>query len=136
MLYHLYEWQHALLTPARLAAEMTRSAYQHPLNPLSYTQAGRTIAAGAEVFERATRRFGKPTFGLAETSIGGKNIAVTEETVVEKPFCTLLHFRRAVKRRDPKVLIVAPMSGHFATLLRGTVKALLPHHDIYITDWH
>lgn len=136
MLYHLYEWQHAVLTPARLAAELTRSVYQHPLNPLSYTQAGRAVAAGAEVFERATRRFGKPAFGLETTRVGGQEIKITEETVIEKPFCTLLHFKRAVKRRDPKVLIVAPMSGHFATLLRGTVQALLPHHDIYITDWH
>ena len=136
MLYHLYDLQHALLTPARLSAELTRMAWRHPMNPLSYTQAGRGVAAGAEVFERITRRFGKPAFNLEETQIGGKRVDVIEEAVLERPFCTLLHFKRKTHRKDPRVLIVAPMSGHFATLLRGTVEALLPHHDIYITDWN
>ncbi|MDY0028750.1 MAG: polyhydroxyalkanoate depolymerase [Pseudobdellovibrionaceae bacterium] len=135
MLYHLYDLQHALLTPARLSAEMVRTAFQSPMNPLSYTPAGRTISAGAEMFERVTRRFGKPSFDLPFTNINGKDVAVTEEFIIEMPFCNLLHFKRASKRKDPKVLIVAPMSGHFATLLRGTVEALLPHHDVYITDW-
>ncbi|HNS44649.1 MAG TPA: polyhydroxyalkanoate depolymerase, partial [Alphaproteobacteria bacterium] len=135
MLYHLYDLQHALLTPARLGAEMVKTGFQNPLNPLSYTHAGRTISAGAEMFERVTRRFGKPSFDLPFTTIGGKEVAITEEFIVEKPFCNLLHFKRAIRRKDPKVLIVAPMSGHFATLLRGTVEALLPHHDVYITDW-
>lgn len=135
MLYSLYELQHALMTPARLGAEMTRALYRNPFNPLAHTQAGRSLAAGAEVFERATRRFGKPEFGLPETVIDGKTIAVTEEIIAVKPFCNLLHFKRETDREDPKILIVAPMSGHFATLLRGTVQALLPHHDIYITDW-
>jgi poly(3-hydroxybutyrate) depolymerase len=136
MLYHLYDLQHALLTPARLSAEATRTLYAHPWNPLSYTQAGRTIAAGAEVFERATRRFGKPDFGLTDTTIDGIKVALHEKIVVEKPFCNLIHFERDTKRRDPRVLLVAPMSGHFATLLRGTVQGLLPHHDVYVTDWH
>ncbi len=135
MLYKLYDWQHAVLTPARFGAEMTKTLFNNPFNPLSYTNIGRTIAASSEVFERLTRRFGKPDFDLPYTMIGGKQVEVTEETIVEKPFCSLLHFKRNTKRRDPKVLIVAPMSGHFATLLRGTVEALLPHHDVYITDW-
>ena len=135
MLYHLYDLQHALLTPARVMAEFVRSAAQNPWNPLSYTQVGRTISANAEVFERITRRFGEPDWGLPFTEIDGKRVEVVEETIVEKPFCQLLHFKRATKRKDPRVLIVAPMSGHYATLLRGTVEAMLPHHDIYITDW-
>ncbi len=135
MIYHLYDLQHAVLTPARIGAELMRTVFRNPLNPMSYTQAGRTIAAGAEVFERMTSRFGKPSFELPYTHIGGKKIEVVEEFIVEKPFANLLHFKRDVKRTDPKVLIVAPMSGHFATLLRGTVEALLPHHDVYITDW-
>lgn len=135
MLYHLYDLNHALLTPARLTAELTKMAWRHPWNPLSHTQAGRTIAASAEMFERATRRFGKPEFGITHTITDGHKIAVAEERIVEKPFCTLLHFKRDTERRDPRVLIVAPMSGHFATLLRGTVEALLPHHDVFITDW-
>lgn len=109
--------------------------YQSPWSPLSYTQLGRTLGAGAEVFERATRRFGKPEFRLYDTKIGGKNVEITEKFVIEKPFCTLTHFHRHIQRKDPKILIVAPMSGHFSTLLRGTVEALLPHHEVYITEW-
>ncbi len=135
MIYLLYDLQHALLTPARLGAEAVRAVYRHPWNPLSYTQTGRTISAYAEMFERTTRRFGKPDFGLAETVIDGKTVEIIEEPILEKPFCTLLRFKRKVKRNDPKVLLVAPMSGHFSSLLRGTVEALLPHHDVYITDW-
>jgi poly(3-hydroxybutyrate) depolymerase len=139
LLYHLYDLQHALLTPARLTAELARDFYSSPWNPLSFTQAGRTLAANAEMVERVTRRFGKPDFGLGETVIDGETYGVTEQRVLEKPFCTLVHFRRELKkkpRKDPQVLLVAPMSGHYATLLRGTVEALLPHHDVYVTDWH
>lgn len=135
MLYHLHELQHALLKPARMGAEYARMFWSSPLNPLSYSYAGRTMAAGVEMFERTTRRFGKPSFGLKETVINGKEISVSENIVAEKPFCHLKHFKRDTRRNDPRVLIVAPMSGHHATLLRGTVEALLPHHDVYITDW-
>lgn len=135
MLYHLYELQHALLTPVRLQAELARTVLQSPFNPISYTQFGRTIGASAEMMERATKRFGRPEFGIHEVQIGGKTIEVEERSIVEKPFCSLVNFKRKIKRNDPKVLIAAPMSGHFATLLRGTVAALLPHHDVYITDW-
>lgn len=135
MLYHLYDLQHALLTPARLAAEVTRAAFRNPWNPLTHTQIARTLAAGAEVFERVTRRFGEPDWALPETTIDGKKVAVTEELIVEKPFCQLIHFKRDTKRKDPRVLVVAPMSGHYATLLRGTVEAMLPHHDVFVTDW-
>ncbi|MGB0718909.1 MAG: polyhydroxyalkanoate depolymerase [Bdellovibrionales bacterium] len=135
MLYHLYELQHAFATPMRLQAELTRCVMQNPWNPLAYTQMGRNISAGAEMIERATRRFGRPEFGLNTTQIGGKTVDVVEKTIAEKPFCRLLNFERKIKRNDPTVLIAAPMSGHYATLLRGTVKALLPHHNVYITDW-
>ncbi len=135
MYYHLYDLQHAILTPARIGAELTRTLYRHPANPFSYSHHGRTIAAAAELFERATKRFGKPDFGLNQTVIDGKPVNVEEVTILEKPFCTLLNFKRKTKRKDPSVLLVAPLSGHFATLLRGTVEALLPHHNVYITDW-
>lgn len=135
MLYQLYELQHALMTPVRMQAQILKTLLQSPLNPVSYTQMGRTMGASAEVLERLTRRFGRPNFCLLETRINGKTVKVEEEVVLEKPFCSLLHFKRNTKRKDPAVLIVAPMSGHYATLLRGTVEALLPHHDIYITDW-
>lgn len=135
MLYHLYEAYQAAMTPARWAAIMTKQLYKNPFNPLSHTQFGRTLAANAELFERVSRRFGKPEFLLKTTEIDGKTVTIAEETIAEKPFCSLKHFKRNVKRKDPKVLVVAPISGHYATLLRGTVQALLPHHDVYITDW-
>lgn len=119
-------------------ADATRLAFQNPLNPLAETAFGRSVAAAAELFERTTRRYGKPEFGLTEAVVDGKTVAVSEEVVWRKPFCTLLHFRRdlpAKRKADPKLLIVAPLSGHYATLLRGTVAAMLPEHDVYITDW-
>jgi poly(3-hydroxybutyrate) depolymerase len=137
MLYHLYDMQQTLLTPVRLAAETVQNVFSHPMMPISYTRFGRAMAAGAEMVERATRRYGKPAFRLDTVAIDGEPVPVVEEVVDSKPFCDLLHFRRdtAAGRDDPKVLVVAPMSGHYATLLRGTVEGLLPDHDVYITDW-
>lgn len=135
--YHLYEINHAAMGPVRAAADATRLYFQNPFNPMSHTQLGRQVAAACEVLERTTRRYGKPEFGLAETTIGGMKVPVSERVVWRRPFCDLLHFERgtAQRRNDPKILIVAPMSGHYATLLRGTVEAMLPRADVYITDW-
>jgi poly(3-hydroxybutyrate) depolymerase len=136
VLYALYELNHAALAPARAAADMVGLALRNPLNPLSQTIWGKSVAAATEVFERATRRYAKPAFGITEIAIDGAAVAVVEEEVWRRPFCRLVHFRRATKRRrDPRLLIVAPMSGHYATLLRGTVATMLPDHDVYITDW-
>ncbi|MFM2044160.1 MAG: intracellular depolymerase [Pseudomonadota bacterium] len=135
LLYQLYDLQHAALTPLRVAAEATRATFQNPFFPGSYTRMGRTLAAGAELVERTTRRWGKPDFGLPTTTVNGRTVAVTEVPVLEKPFCTLINFQRAVPHDHPKVLLVAPLSGHYATLLRGTVKQLMQNHDVYVTDW-
>ncbi|WP_275786785.1 polyhydroxyalkanoate depolymerase [Pararhizobium gei] len=138
MFYQLYELNHAMMAPWRAAADAMRLAYANPLNPVSHTYLGRAAAAGLEVFERTTRRYGKPEFGLAETLIDDIAVSVRERIIWRQPFCNLLHFERSLPKTraaDPKVLIVAPMSGHYATLLRGTVEALLPHSDVYITDW-
>ncbi len=138
MFYQLYEMNHAMMAPWRTAADAMRLAFSNPMNPVSHTYFGRAAAAGLEVFERATRRYGKPEFGLPETEIDGHPVPVRERIVWREPFCNLIHFERSLPRDrapDPKVLIVAPMSGHYATLLRGTVEALLPHSDVYITDW-
>lgn len=138
MFYQLYEMNHAVMAPFRATADAMRLAYGNPLNPLTHTVVGRTMAAGFEVFERATRRYGKPAFDLPTTQIAGQTVAVREEIVWQKPFCNLIHFARNLSADhgdDPKILIVAPMSGHYATLLRGTVEALLPSADVYITDW-
>lgn len=138
MYYELYELNHAVLSPWRAAADATRLYFKNPLNPLAHTTFGKSLAAGSELFERVTRRYGKPEFGYGSTTVGGTRVPVREEVVWERPFCRLVHFSRGLpegRRKDPKVLVVAPMSGHYATLLRGTVEALLPSHDVYITDW-
>ena len=135
MLYQLHAWQKQMAQPLRIASETLHNLYTHPMNPLAYTRAGRALAAQCEMVERMTRHFAKPAFGIASTTIDGREVAVSEEIVERRTFCQLRHFRRDAARRDPKVLLVAPMSGHFATLLRGTVAALLPEHDVYITDW-
>lgn len=94
MYYHLYELNHAVMAPFRAAAGMMRQAYDNPLNPMAETAFGRTISASLEVFERSTRRYGKPEFGLAQTVIDDKPVVVTEAVVWQKPFCRLLHFER------------------------------------------
>jgi poly(3-hydroxybutyrate) depolymerase len=136
--YQLYEMAHAALAPARAASDAARFIYRNPLNPLSRTEFGRAIAAGAELFERVTRRYGKPAFGLDRVEVGGVEHEVLQETVWARPFCNLLRFDRPTVpggEAQPKLLIVAPMSGHYATLLRGTVEAFLPTHRVAITDW-
>jgi poly(3-hydroxybutyrate) depolymerase len=138
MYYQLYELNHAFLSPARALNDAMRLYYKNPLNPMSHTELGRQIAAAGDVFERLTRRYGKPQFGLTSVEIDGHKVAVAEEVVWERPFCRLLHFKRARPEgapRQPNVVVVAPMSGHYATLLRGTVAALLPAHEVFITDW-
>jgi len=135
--YQLYELNHAAMSPMRAAADMFGLLLKNPLNPMSQTPLGRNWQAGLELFERTTRRYAKPSFDLPTTLVGGMRVPVTEHVVWHKPFCDLIHFERQLERprRDPKLLIVAPMSGHYATLLRGTVEAMMPRHDVYITDW-
>ena len=96
---------------------------------------GKYGVAQAELFDRLTRRWEKPSFRLDHTMIDGRAVDVVEEIVVEKPFGTLLRFRRDTSLDDPKLLLVAPMSGHYATMIRGTIEAVLPDHDVYVTDW-
>jgi poly(3-hydroxybutyrate) depolymerase len=138
-MYWLYEMGHAALDPSRAFADATRLFFKNPANPLAHTDYGKSVAAAAELFERVTRQYGRPEWRIDSTLVGGERVPVHIETVWERPFCRLLHFQRALtnvpRRPQPKLLIVAPMSGHYATLLRGTVEAFLPNHDVYITDW-
>jgi poly(3-hydroxybutyrate) depolymerase len=138
-MYWIYEMGQAALGPARALADATRLFYKNPVNPLTHTTYGKSIAAAAELFERSTRRYGRPEWRINDTIVGGEHVPVRIVTMWERPFCRLLHFERAFarapRRPQPKLLIVAPMSGHYATLLRGTVEAFLPNHDVYITDW-
>lgn len=135
MLYQLHEAQRLAMMPARLLAHTIKVATLGPWNPILATPLGRSIASAAEVFEQMTRRYGKPDWDLPETVIDGNTVPVVEEVVISRAYCQLLHFRRDTARTDPKLLIVAPLSGHYATLLRGTVEAMLPDHDVYVTDW-
>jgi len=136
MLYAMYELQRASLAPMRLFANSALQAMDGPVSPYRETVLGRVTYAALDSFEHTTRAFAKPPFELPFTEIDGQPVEVTEEVVLEKTWCDLLHFKRAVAQPDaPKVLLVAPMSGHYATLLRGTVREFLPDHDVYITDW-
>lgn len=139
MLYHFYELNHAAAMPWRAAASASRILWQMPANPFAATHMARSMAASLELFERLTRRYDKPEFGIDSTVVDGRTVPVSIETVWQRPFCKLLHFRKSQDRLDgkpqPKLLLVAPLSGHFATLLRGTVEEMLPHADVYITDW-
>jgi poly(3-hydroxybutyrate) depolymerase len=141
VLYQLYEINHATIAPMRTFIEWNRLLFDQPWNPWAQAPAYRALAASWDVFEHLTRRYAKPAFGIPTIDLPGRRVDVTEDVVLRKSFCDLLHFRRdeaalpASRRHDPRVLVVAPLSGHYATLLRGTVKALLPEHDVYITDW-
>src|SRR6516164_7566515 len=134
--YWLYEMSQASLNPSRALADATRLFFRNPANPLAHTEFGKTMAAACEVFERSTRRYGRPEWRIDSTLMGGERVPVHISTVWERPFCRLLHFERAFERRprrpQPRLLIVAPMSGHYATLLRGTVEGFLPNLDDYI----
>ena len=136
---HAYFWYDAaqmMLAPARVANDVARLMLDNPANPFARTPVGRSMAAACEMFERTTRRYVKPSFGLDQTVVDGVTIPVTEEVVWTKPFCRVIAFRRTgLEQRQPKLLIVAPMSGHYSTLLRGTVETFLPTHEVMITDW-
>lgn len=131
-LYWMYEMGYAALNPSRAMADASRLFLKNPINPVSHTTIGKSMAAACELFERTTRRYGKPDWGITHTSAAGQTVPVHVNTVWERPFCRLLHFERAFeyppRRPQPRLLIVAPVSGHHATLLRGTVEAMLPTH--------
>ncbi len=137
--YFWYEGARALMAPTRVATDLTRYALLNPANPMAYSPYARAVVAGCEMFERVTRRYGKPSFGFQSTVVDGVAVPVTERVVWERPFCRVVTFDRGFLRPpaepQPKLLIVAPMSGHYATLLRGTVEAMLPNHQVFITDW-
>jgi poly(3-hydroxybutyrate) depolymerase len=137
MLYHVYEMHQAVLQPWRLAAEAQSAFWSAAAHPFFSPSIGKQLKAGYHMFERLTRRYQKQPFDITSTEIGGHRINVVEECVWEKPFCRMLRFRKDGKTigQQPKLLIVAPMSGHFATLLRSTIEGMLPSHDVYITDW-
>lgn len=139
MLYALHELSQTMLAPWGAAARLSTQLFSDPLSPLSYSPVARTVSAGSELFVRLTKRYDKPAFGLDLTAVDQAPVGVSEEVAFSRPFCNLLHFRRALSpardAKDPKVLLVAPLSGHYATLLRDTVRTMLPAHRVYVTDW-
>lgn len=135
MLYDAYEIQRSMLAGASALANFSAGLLHNPANPFAYFGGGPVLASALEVFAHASAPRGKPAFGLESTEIKGKRVAVREEIVLQKPFGQLKRFVREGVEGGPRLLIVAPMSGHFATLLRGTVERMLPFADVYITDW-
>jgi poly(3-hydroxybutyrate) depolymerase len=135
MLYDAYEMQRSLLAGASKLAGLGAGWLNNPTNPWGYSSMGPLVAASLEVFAHASAPRGKPEFGIVEARVGRKIVAVDEDIVLRKPFGQLKYFRKVDAESGRPLLIVAPMSGHYATLLRGTVERLLPDNDVYITDW-
>ncbi|MBQ1543092.1 MAG: polyhydroxyalkanoate depolymerase [Caulobacteraceae bacterium] len=143
MLYAMHEAAYYATTPWRLAARAARDFWSSPINPAAETRTGRTLFAAADLFANVTRRYGKPEWNIDRTVINGREVRVRPTTVWSSPWCKLVQFDRdmadmrnaGVFSLDPAVLIVAPLSGHYATLLRGTVEAFIPDHAVFVTDW-
>ena len=135
MLYDAYEVQRSLLAGASKLAGLGAGWLNNPSNPLGYSAMSPTVAASLEVFAHAAAPRGKPEFGIESVRIGRRTVRVDEQVLLRKPFGQLKHFARDGVETGPRLLIVAPMSGHYATLLRGTVARMLPYFDVYITDW-
>ncbi len=133
MLYDAYQTQADAFLPWRMAAYAAKGLLQ-PF--MAQSPASRVLAGLSELVSRAGLSHTRPPFGITSTVVEGEEVAITEEVVLDEPFCSLIHFRRHTHVEQPRVLIVAPMSGHFATLLRGTVRTMVQDHDVYVTDWH
>lgn len=145
LLYSLVEMNRAAMAPLRMAARLGQATMQMPGNPLAETEFGKSFAAATDVLERSTRHYGKPEWRIDATEVNGQHVSVFPEAAWVSPWCRLIHFRKDAAelkkaqggktKPQPKLLIAAPLSGHYATLLRGTVEGFLPDHDVYITDW-
>jgi poly(3-hydroxybutyrate) depolymerase len=135
LLYDAYEMQRSLLAGASTLAGIGAGWWQNPANPFAYSGMSPIVGSALDVFAHASAPRGKPAFEIETTMVDAKTVPVVEEVVLRKPFGQLKRFRREGIEGGPRLLIVAPMSGHYATLLRGTVERMLPRHDVYITDW-
>ncbi|MGM9489452.1 polyhydroxyalkanoate depolymerase [Ideonella sp. YS5] len=143
MLYQLYETQRALMAPFAEFASASAKLYSHPLSPFAHAPMAQRVAAGLDLMHRLAKDYEKPQFDIKTVKVDDVDVAVQEQTAVEKPFCRLLRFKRFTDdhralvdmKTQPTVLVVAPLSGHHSTLLRDTVKSLLQDHKVYITDW-
>ena len=143
MLYKIFETQRTLMEPFADFAQATSRLYSNPLSPIGKTHFSQRISAGYDLIYRLGKDYEKPAFGITSIDVDGVEIAIHERIEIDKPFCELRRFKRfsdnthtlAKIQGQPAVLIVAPLSGHYATLLRDTVKTMLKDHKVYITDW-
>ncbi|MBS0315734.1 MAG: polyhydroxyalkanoate depolymerase, partial [Proteobacteria bacterium] len=143
MMYQIYETQRSLIEPFADFAHAAAKMYGNPLSPLGQTPFSQRVSAGFSLLHRLGKDYEKPEFGIQTVMVDGVEVAIHERVEVDKPFCELRRFKRftddaatlAKLKSQPVVLIVAPLSGHHATLLRDTVKAMLRDHKVYITDW-
>jgi polyhydroxyalkanoate depolymerase len=133
MLYQAYQAHNDIMVPVRALAGLATAA--SGWRPADQTVL-RNLTAAYELIARAGLTHQRPPFGVDRVTVGNREVEVTEEVTLRTPFATLLHFKKDVAQAQPRVLLIAPLSGHFATLLRSTVRTMLPEHDVYITDWH
>jgi poly(3-hydroxybutyrate) depolymerase len=136
MMYQAYQAHADLMWPLRAAARLSAPMLLEPAPGAAAGSARRRIAAACKVFTLAEVTHRRPPWNIASVRVGGQDVGVTEEAALVTPFATLRRFRKDTPAGQPRVLIVAPMSGHFATLLRDTVRTMLADHDVYVTDWH
>ncbi|WP_374353388.1 polyhydroxyalkanoate depolymerase [Limnohabitans sp.] len=143
MLYQLYETQRSFMEPFAELAQAASKLYSNPLNPASQTPLAQRVSAGYALMHRLGKDYVKPEFGIRTVKVNGVDVAIHERVEIDKPFCELRRFKRfsddpdtlQALKAQPPVLIVAPLSGHYATLLRDTVRTMLQDHKVYITDW-
>ena len=136
MLYQAYQAQADMMEPVRRFASMAAESLGTHLNGAARPSPLSNITAAYELIARASITHTRPDYGIDSVMVGNEEVAVTEEATLVTPFATLLHFKKDIDQQQPRVLIIAPLSGHFATLLRATVRTMLAEHDVYITDWH
>jgi poly(3-hydroxybutyrate) depolymerase len=136
MLYQAYQAHSDIMIPVRNWAGSALRTLGQPLMGIADNPVLRNLTAAYELIARAGLTHARPAFGVDGVTVGNREIAVHEHAALTTPFGTLLHFKKDVDTPQPRVLLVAPLSGHFSTLLRGTVRTMLPEHDVYITDWH
>ena len=136
MLYQAYQAQSDMMDPLRKFASMAAGNIGARLNGSARPSGMSNLNAAYEMIARAGLTHTRPPYGIDSVMVGNQEVAVTEEAALVTPFGTLLHFKKNIDQEQPRVLLIAPMSGHFATLLRATVRTMLPEHDVYITDWH
>jgi len=136
MLYQTYEAHSDIMIPVRKWAGTALRTLGQPLAGVADNVVLRNLTAAYELIARAGLTHARPPFGIDGLTIGNRDVSISERAAVTTPFATLLHFKKDIDTPQPRVLLVAPLSGHFATLLRDTVRTMLPEHDVYITDWH